>query len=218
MYSEMELHLQKFFNTVGNTAFGMMFPILAGYIAMAIGERPALMPGIVGGLLAKAGTGIFLPEDQWISSGFFGALIAGFVAGYLMVLIKKLLEKLPHALEGTKPVLLYPFLGIVAMGAIMIFIVNPPMGAFNTWLNNVLTNMGEGSKITLGAVLGGMMAIDFGGPFNKAAMYLAQRQLPADSSISWRQLWQVVWFHRSRLLWQRLSLKTVSQRVNSRQP
>lgn len=86
-----------------------------------------------------------------------------------MVLIKKLLEKLPHALEGTKPVLLYPFLGIVAMGAIMIFIVNPPMGAFNTWLNNVLTNMGEGSKITLGAVLGGMMAIDFGGPFNKAA-------------------------------------------------
>ena len=159
--------LAKFFNTVGNTAFGMMFPILAGYIAMAIGERPALMPGIVGGLLAKAGTSIFLPEDQWVSSGFFGALIAGFVAGYLMVLIKKLLEKLPH--EGTKPVLLYPFLGIVAMGAIMIFIVNPPMGAFNTWLNNVLTNMGEGSKITLGAVLGGMMAIDFGGPFNKAA-------------------------------------------------
>lgn len=161
--------LAKFFNTVGNTAFGMMFPILAGYIAMAIGERPALMPGIVGGLLAKAGTSIFLPEDQWVSSGFFGALIAGFVAGYLMVLIKKLLEKFPHALEGTKPVLLYPFLGIVAMGAIMIFIVNPPMGAFNTWLNNVLTNMGEGSKITLGAVLGGMMAIDFGGPFNKAA-------------------------------------------------
>ena len=150
--------LAKFFNTVGNTAFGMMFPILAGYIAMAIGERPALMPGIVGGLLAKAGTSIFLPEDQWVSSGFFGALIAGFVAGYLMVLIKKLLEKLPHALEGTKPVLLYPFLGIVAMGAIMIFIVNPPMGAFNTWLNNVLTNMGEGSKITLGAVLGDMMA------------------------------------------------------------
>ena len=81
--------LAKFFNTVGNTAFGMMFPILAGYIAMAIGERPALMPGIVGGLLAKAGTSIFLPEDQWVSSGFFGALIAGFVAGYLMVLIKK---------------------------------------------------------------------------------------------------------------------------------
>lgn len=161
--------LAAFFNTVGNTAFGMMFPILAGYIAMAIGDRPALMPGIVGGLLAKAGTSIFLPEDQWISSGFFGALIAGFVAGYLMLLLKKLFEKLPKSLEGTKPVLLYPFCGILLMGAIMIFIVNPPVGAFNTWLNNGLASMGESSKILLGAVLGGMMSIDFGGPFNKAA-------------------------------------------------
>ena len=161
--------LAAFFNTVGNTAFGMMFPILAGYIAMAIGDRPALMPGIVGGLLAKAGTSIFLPEDQWISSGFFGALIAGFVAGYLMLLLKKLFEKLPKSLEGTKPVLLYPFFGILLMGAIMIFIVNPPIGAFNTWLNDGLASMGESSKILLGAVLGGMMSIDFGGPFNKAA-------------------------------------------------
>lgn len=161
--------LALFFNTVGNTAFGMMFPILAGYIAMAIGDRPALMPGIVGGLLAKAGTSIFLPEDQWISSGFFGALIAGFVAGYLMVLIKKLFDRLPKSLEGTKPVLLYPFLGILLMGVIMIFLVNPPVGAFNTWLNNMLAGMGESSKILLGAVLGGMMSIDFGGPFNKSA-------------------------------------------------
>lgn len=161
--------LAHFFNLVGNTSFGMMFPILAGYIAMAIGDRPALMPGIVGGLLAKAGTSIFLPEDQWISSGFFGALIAGFVAGYLMVLIKKLLNKLPRALEGTKPVLLYPFLGILLMGAIMIFLVNPPVGAFNSWLNSGLASMGESSKILLGIVLGGMMSIDFGGPFNKAA-------------------------------------------------
>ena len=161
--------LALFFHTVGNTAFGMMFPILAGYIAMAIADRPALMPGIVGGLLAKAGTSVFLPEDQWVSSGFFGALIAGFVAGYLMVLIKKLLDKLPKSLEGTKPVLLYPFLGILAMGAIMIFLVNPPVGAFNTWLNDMLAGMGESSKILLGAVLGGMMSIDFGGPFNKAA-------------------------------------------------
>ena len=161
--------LAAFFNTVGNTAFGMMFPILAGYIAMAIGDRPALMPGIVGGLLAKAGTSIFLPEDQWVSSGFFGALIAGFVAGYLMLLLKKLFEKLPKSLEGTKPVLLYPFFGILLMGAIMIFIVNPPIGAFNTWLNDGLASMGESSKILLGAVLGGMMSIDFGGPFNKAA-------------------------------------------------
>ena len=147
----------------------MMFPILAGYIAMAIGDRPALMPGIVGGLLARAGTSVFLPEDEWISSGFFGALIAGFVAGYLMVLIKKALERLPRALEGTKPVLLYPFTGILLMGAIMIFLVNPPMGAFNEWLNSTLSGMGEGSKIMLGIVLGGMMAVDFGGPFNKAA-------------------------------------------------
>ena len=161
--------LAAFFNTVGNTAFGMMFPILAGYIAMAIGDRPALMPGIVGGLLAKAGTSIFLPEEQWVSSGFFGALIAGFVAGYLMLLLKKLLEKLPKSLEGTKPVLLYPFFGILLMGVIMIFLVNPPIGAFNTWLNNCLASMGESSKILLGAVLGGMMSIDFGGPFNKAA-------------------------------------------------
>lgn len=161
--------LAHFFNLVGNTAFGMMFPILAGYIAMAIGDRPALMPGIVGGMLAKAGTSVLLPEDQWISSGFFGALIAGFVAGYLMILIKKLFEKLPKALEGTKPVLLYPFCGILAMGVIMIFLVNPPVGAFNTWLNNLLAGMGESSKILLGAVLGGMMAIDFGGPFNKAS-------------------------------------------------
>ena len=161
--------LAKFFNTVGNTAFGMMFPILAGYIAMAIGDRPALMPGIVGGLLAKAGTSVFLAEDAWISSGFFGALIAGFAAGYLMIGLKKLFDKLPKTLEGTKPVLLYPFFGILIMGAFMIFIVNPPVGAFNTWLNNVLSGMGESSKMLLGAVLAGMMSIDFGGPFNKAA-------------------------------------------------
>lgn len=159
----------RFLKTVGDTAFGMMFPILAGYIAMSIADRPALMPGIVGGLLAKAGTSVFLPEDQWISSGFFGALIAGFVAGYLMLLLKKVFERLPHALEGTKPVLLYPFFGILLMGAIMVFIVNPPVGAFNTWLNDMLAGMGEGSRLLLGAVLGGMMAVDFGGPFNKAA-------------------------------------------------
>lgn len=161
--------LAKFFNTVGNTAFGMMFPILAGYIAMAIGDRPALMPGIVGGLLAKAGTSVFLAEDAWISSGFFGALIAGFAAGYLMIGLKKLFDKLPKTLKGTKPVLLYPFFGILIMAAFMIFIVNPPVGAFNTWLNNVLSGMGESSKMLLGAVLAGMMSIDFGGPFNKAA-------------------------------------------------
>lgn len=161
--------LSRFLNLVGNASFGMMFPILAGYIAMAIGDRPALMPGIVGGILAKTGTSVFLEESAWIPSGFFGALIAGFVAGYLMLLIKKVFEKLPKALEGTKPVLFYPFFGILLMGAIMVFLVNPPVGAFNNWLNSGLAGMGEGSKVLLGAVLGGMMAIDFGGPFNKAA-------------------------------------------------
>lgn len=161
--------LANFFNTVGNVSFGMMFPILAGYIAMAIGDRPALMPGIVGGLLAKSGTSLFLAEEAWISSGFFGALIAGFAAGYLMLGLKKLFEKLPRALEGTKPVLLYPFFGILLTGAFMIFVVNPPVGAFNDWLNGLLAGMGETSRVLLGAVLGGMMAIDFGGPFNKAS-------------------------------------------------
>ena len=161
--------LAYFLNLAGNTSFSMMFPILAGFIAMAVGDRPALMPGIVAGLLAKAGTSVFLPEDQWIASGFFGALAGGFIAGYLMVLIKKLLEKLPKPLEGTKPVLLYPFLGLLGISAIMIFLINPPLGAFNTWLNNSLAGMGESSKILLGLVLGGMMSIDFGGPFNKAA-------------------------------------------------
>ena len=161
--------LSKFLNLVGNVSFGMMFPILSGYIAMSIAERPALMPGIVGGLLAKAGTSVFAAEADWIPSGFFGALLAGFIAGYLMLLIEKAFAKLPRALEGTKPVLIYPFFGIVLIGAIMVFIINPPVGAFNQWLYDGLASMGEGSKVLLGAVLGGMMAIDFGGPFNKAA-------------------------------------------------
>ena len=117
----------------------MMFPILAGYIAMAIADRPALMPGIVGGLLAKSGMTMAAEEAGWVSSGFFGALIAGL------------------ALEGTKLMLLYPFLGIAAMGALMVFVVNPPVGAFNEWLNQVLASMGESSRVLLGAVLGGMV-------------------------------------------------------------
>lgn len=159
----------RFLKQVGDISFGMMFPILAGYIAMVIADRPALMPGIVGGLLAKSGMTMAAEETGWVSSGFFGALIAGFAAGLIMLGLKKILEKLPKALEGTKPMLLYPFLGIAAMGALMVFVVNPPVGAFNEWLNQVLASMGESSRVLLGAVLGGMMAIDFGGPFNKAA-------------------------------------------------
>lgn len=135
----------------------MMFPILAGYIAMALADRPALMPGIVGGLLAKSGITMAAEEAGWVSSGFFGALIAGFAAGLIMLGLKKILEKLPKALEGTKPMLLYPFLGIAAMGALMVFVVNPPVGAFNEWLNQVLASMGESSRVLLGAALGGMV-------------------------------------------------------------
>ena len=137
---------------------GLMVPVLAGYIAMSIADRPALMVGFVGGMLAKDG-----------GSGFLGALVAGFVAGYLILGLRKLFDKLPHALEGTKPVLLYPFFGVLLIGAAMTFLINPPMSAFNTWLSNSLSAMGESSKILLGLILGGMMSIDFGGPLNKAA-------------------------------------------------
>lgn len=147
----------RFLKQVGDISFGMMFPILAGYIAMAIADRPALMPGIVGGLLAKSGMTMAAEEAGWVSSGFFGALIASFAAGLIMLGLKKILEKLPKALEGTKLMLLYPFLGIAAMGALMVFVVNPPVGAFNEWLNQVLASMGESSRVLLGAALGGMV-------------------------------------------------------------
>ncbi len=147
-----------FLKTVGETAFGFMLPILAGYIAMSIGDRPALAVGFVGGMLANNG-----------GSGFLGALLAGFIAGYLVVILKKLFDKLPNSLEGLKPVLLYPLFGILLIGAIITFIVNPPVAALNTSITNLLNNMGESSRILLGAVLGGMMAFDMGGPLNKAA-------------------------------------------------
>lgn len=147
-----------FLKTVGDTAFGFMLPVLAGFIAMSIGDRPALAVGFIGGMLANSG-----------GSGFLGALAAGFIAGYLVVLLRKAFEKLPKSLEGIKPVLIYPVLGTLIMGAIMMFLINPPMSAFNNWLTNVLNSMGETSRVLLGLVLGGMMSIDFGGPLNKAA-------------------------------------------------
>lgn len=147
-----------FLKTVGGTAFDFMLPVLAGYIAMSIGDRPALAVGFVGGMLANKG-----------GSGFLGALLAGFIAGYLIIGLKKLFEKLPNSLEGLKPVLLYPFLGILIIGAIIMFIINPPVAALNNGITSALNNMGESSRILLGAVLGGMMAFDMGGPLNKAA-------------------------------------------------
>ena len=146
------------FKQIGGGAFGFMLPILAGFIAMAIGDRPALALGFVGGMMAANG-----------KSGFLGALVAGFVAGYLILALRKACDKLPTALEKIAPVLIYPVVGILVMGFFMMFIVEPIMGGINTGLNNALTGMGSSSKVVLGLVLGGMMAIDMGGPFNKAA-------------------------------------------------
>lgn len=146
------------FKNIGGVAFGLMLPVLAGYIAMAIGDRPALALGFVGGMIAANG-----------KSGFLGALAAGFLAGYLILGLKKLCEKLPEALEKLAPVLIYPLFGILAMGLVMVFAVEPVMGGINTALNSFLHSMGSYSKIVLGLILGGMMAIDMGGPFNKAA-------------------------------------------------
>ena len=150
--------LAALFKGIGNTAFGFMLPILAGFIAMAIGDRPALALGLVGGMMAANG-----------KSGFLGALLAGFAAGYIILGLRKLCDKLPEALEKIAPVLIYPVAGILIMGLLMTFVVEPVMGGINTGLNNALTGMGSSSKVILGMVLGGMMAIDMGGPFNKAA-------------------------------------------------
>ena len=146
------------FKQIGDVAFGFMLPVLAGFIAMAIGDRPALALGFVGGMMAHTGT-----------SGFLGALAAGFAAGYIILGLRKVCEKLPEALEKIAPVLIYPVVGILVMGLLMLFVVEPIMGGINTALNNGLTSMGSSSKIVLGLILGGMMAIDMGGPFNKAA-------------------------------------------------
>lgn len=146
------------FKGIGDTAFGFMLPVLAGFIAMAIGDRPALAVGFVGGMIASGG-----------KSGFLGALVAGFAAGYIILGLRKLCSKLPPALEKIAPVLLYPVFGILIMGLAMNFIVEPIMGGINTALNAGLSGMGGTSKILLGLILGGMMAIDMGGPFNKAA-------------------------------------------------
>ena len=146
------------FKNIGGVAFGLMLPVLAGFIGMAIGDRPALALGFVGGMLAANG-----------KSGFLGALVAGFLAGYLIVGLRKICDKLPEAIEKLAPVLIYPVVGILMMGLAMNFVVEPIMGGINTGLNNFLSGMGDSSRIVLGLILGGMMAIDMGGPFNKAA-------------------------------------------------
>lgn len=148
--------------SIGSLAFGLMLPALAGYIAKAIADTPGLAAGFVGGLIAANG-----------KSGFLGALLAGFLAGYIVVLLKKVFCKLPASIEKLATVLLYPLFGILIIGLIMNFIVEPPAGALNDLLNNALNSMGSTSKIVLGIVVAGMMAIDMGGPFNKAAYMFA---------------------------------------------
>ena len=150
--------LAKFFKDVGGLAFSFMMPMLAGFIAASIADRPGLLVGFVAGAMAANG-----------GSGFFGALVGGFAAGYLILVLKKFLGFLPDSLENLKPILLYPVLGLMIMGALMVLIINPVMGAVNHWVNGGLTSMSGGSKVLLGLVLGGMMSIDFGGPLNKAA-------------------------------------------------
>ena len=150
--------LSAFLMKIGGASFGFMLPVLAGYIAMSIADRPGLVAGFVGGLLASQG-----------GSGFLGALIAGFAAGYLVLLVKKLVSGLPPALEGTKPVLFYPVLGVLFIGIAITFIINPPVSALNEWLMNSLQTMGTTSRVLLGLVFGAMMSVDMGGPVNKAA-------------------------------------------------
>lgn len=156
------------FKGIGGTAFSFMLPVLAGFIAMAIGDRPALAVGFVGGMMASQG-----------KSGFLGALVAGFAAGYLILGLRKLCEKLPQALEKIAPVLIYPVVGILLMGIFMNYAVEPVMGGINTALNNGLTGMSGSSKIVLGTILGAMMAIDMGGPFNKAAYVFGTASIAA---------------------------------------
>ncbi len=154
--------------SIGGVAFGFMLPILSGYIAMSIADRPGLAVGFVGGMIAANG-----------KSGFLGALVAGFVAGYLMNVLKKVFNKLPAAIEKIAPVLLYPVFGVLLIGLIMTFLVEPPVGALNEGLNAALTNMGGSSKILLGMVVAGMMSIDMGGPFNKAAYVFGTASIAA---------------------------------------
>ena len=158
------------FKGIGGTAFGFMLPILAGFIAMSIADRPGLAVGFVGGSIAASGT-----------SGFLGALVAGFVAGYIVLLLKKIFSKLPESLDGMKPVLLYPLLGIFLVGVIMQFVVEPPIGALNIAINNGLKGLNGASAVVLGVLLGGMMAVDMGGPVNKAAYVFGTASIAAGS-------------------------------------
>ena len=167
----MNTPVAAFFKTIGGIAFDFMLCILSGYIAMSIADRPGLAVGFVGGAIARAGTtfdSLTNADATIVSSGFLGALIAGFIAGYLVILLRKVFSFLPKSLEGIKPILIYPVLGILLIGLIMLAI-NPFVGSINTALNYFLSSMQGANKIILGAILGGMMSVDLGGPVNKAS-------------------------------------------------
>lgn len=155
-------------NKIGGVAFGFMLPILAGFIAMAIADRPGLAAGFVGGAIAASGT-----------SGFLGALVAGFLAGFIVKLLIKVTDKFPQSIDGIRPILIYPLFGILITGLLMLYAIEPIVGALNTGLNNWLASLSGTSSILLGALLGGMMAIDMGGPFNKAAYVFGTAQIAA---------------------------------------
>ena len=168
--------LAAYLKTIGEQAFGMMLPVLAGYIAMSIADRPGLAVGFVGGLVAKMGCTFANPAGGDVNAGFLGALFAGFVGGYIIVLLRKCFSKLPKSLEGIKPVLLYPVLGIFLVGVATTFI-NPYVGMINDALSGALNSMGGTSRVVLGMVVAGMMSVDMGGPVNKAAYVFGTAQL-----------------------------------------
>ncbi len=168
--------LAAYLKTIGEQAFGMMLPVLSGYIAMSIADRPGLAAGFVSGLAAKMGMTFGTPEGGAVNAGFLGALFAGFAAGYLVLGLKKLFSKLPKSLEGIKPVLLYPVLGIF-LGTVITTFINPYMGVINDGLTNFLNGMGGEGRVVLGMIVAGMMSIDMGGPFNKAAYVFGTAQL-----------------------------------------
>lgn len=168
--------IAAYLKTIGEQAFGLMLPVLAGYIAMSIADRPGLAVGFIGGIVAKMGCTFANPAGGDVNAGFLGALLAGFVGGYLVLGLKKVFSKLPQSLEGIKPILIYPVLGIFLVSVITTF-VNPFVGGINTALNNMLNSMGGTSKVLLGLVVAGMQSTDMGGPINKASYVFATSQL-----------------------------------------
>ena len=191
----MNTPVAAFFKTVGGAAFGYMLPILAGFIAMSIADRPGLAVGFAGGVLAMNGTnfaGLANGETTGISGGFLAALLAGFVAGYVVEFLKKITEKLPASLNGIRPMLIYPLGGILIIGAVMCGI-NPVMGMINTAMTNWLNAMGGTSKVLLGAIVAGMMSIDMGGPFTRRLTSSAPQPSPPATMRSWPLSWWAAW-------------------------